>query len=123
MRVLLTVDPEIPVPPRLYGGIERIVDGLATELRCRGHQVGLVGHQESTCPVNYFQPWPLARASRCLEHWRQLRALMSAVREWRPDVVHSFSRLAYLAPLLATRQRTIMSYQRHTGGPRLAVFG
>ena len=28
MRLLLTADPEIEVPPRLYGGIERIVDML-----------------------------------------------------------------------------------------------
>ena len=26
MRILLAADPEIEVPPRLYGGIERIVD-------------------------------------------------------------------------------------------------
>ena len=29
MRISLTADPELPVPPRLYGGIERIVDMLA----------------------------------------------------------------------------------------------
>lgn len=29
VRIALTADPELPVPPRLYGGIERIVDMLA----------------------------------------------------------------------------------------------
>ena len=33
MRLLLTADPEIEVPPRLYGGIERIVDVLVRRLR------------------------------------------------------------------------------------------
>ena len=28
MRIAVTADPEIPVPPVLYGGIERIVDML-----------------------------------------------------------------------------------------------
>ena len=28
MKIAITVDPEIPVPPVLYGGIERIVDML-----------------------------------------------------------------------------------------------
>jgi hypothetical protein len=28
LRIAITVDPEIPVPPLLYGGIERIVDML-----------------------------------------------------------------------------------------------
>ena len=32
MRILMTVDPEIPVPPRTYGGIERIVDALVKAL-------------------------------------------------------------------------------------------
>ena len=58
MRILITVDPEIPVPPKLYGGIERVVDGLAAELRARGHQVGLLAHPESGCKVDFFRPWP-----------------------------------------------------------------
>ena len=33
MRLLLTADPEIEVPPRLYGGIERIVDVLVRRLQ------------------------------------------------------------------------------------------
>lgn len=28
MRIALTADPELPVPPTLYGGIERVVDML-----------------------------------------------------------------------------------------------
>ena len=39
MRVAITVDPNIPVPPLHYGGIERIVDFLARGLVGRGHQV------------------------------------------------------------------------------------
>jgi hypothetical protein len=30
MKILLTADPELPVPPQLYGGIERIVHVLVT---------------------------------------------------------------------------------------------
>ena len=49
------------------------------------------------------------------------RAPMSAVTcgftssrafQWRPDVVHSFGRLAYLIPLLPWRVPKVMSYQR-----------
>ena len=42
MRVLLTADPELPVPPATYGGIERIVADLAAGLRERGHAVGRI---------------------------------------------------------------------------------
>ena len=41
MRIALTVDPELPVPPIHYGGIERIVDMLARGLAERGHEVTL----------------------------------------------------------------------------------
>jgi hypothetical protein len=37
LRIAITVDPEIPVPPRLYGGIERIVDMLAGGLVAAAH--------------------------------------------------------------------------------------
>ena len=48
LRILLTVDPEIPVPPRLYGGIERIVDMLARRFEAAGHDVHLTAHPESS---------------------------------------------------------------------------
>jgi glycosyltransferase involved in cell wall biosynthesis len=121
LRILLTVDPEIPVPPRLYGGIERIVDGIAAELRLRGHSVGLVAHPKSTCPVERLFPWPGAVSGNLRDGLMNTRALGAAVRLFRPDLVHSFSRLAYLLPLLARRVPAIMSYQRQTGGRKLRI--
>jgi hypothetical protein len=41
MRVLLVMDPFIPVPPRHYGGIERVIADLADGLTRRGHDVTL----------------------------------------------------------------------------------
>jgi len=38
MKILLTADPDLPVPPKLYGGIERIVDLLATGLQSCGQR-------------------------------------------------------------------------------------
>jgi glycosyltransferase involved in cell wall biosynthesis len=123
MRVLFSVDPQIPVPPPLYGGIERVVDGLIGELRARGHEVGLVAHAASSCRVDALFPWPSeTAASGVREHLRHARALTTAVGEFSPDIVHSFSRLAYLAPLLLKRQPALMSYQRQTGGRKLALM-
>jgi glycosyltransferase involved in cell wall biosynthesis len=126
MRILLTVDPEIPVPPLLYGGIERIVDGIAQGLSARGHTVGLVAHSASTCRVSQLFPWPESRRSKTAQNTQNCLHLFDCVRRFRPDVVHSFSRLAYLLPLLAIRQPAVMSYQRSTGGARLrwaSAFG
>ena len=121
LRILLTVDPEIPVPPKLYGGIERIVDGIAAGLQLRGHSVGLVAHPASTCPVERLFSWPGAVSGNLRDGLMNTRALGAAVRLFRPDLVHSFSRLAYLLPLLARRVPAIMSYQRQTGGRKLRI--
>ena len=116
MRVLLTADPEVPVPPRGYGGIERIVDALVREFRRRGHTVGLVAHPESSVPADARFAWPGGDSTSLVDTFRNTLALRRAVRIFRPDVLHSFSRLAYLLPLLPVRLLKIMSYQRHTGG-------
>ncbi|AWM40078.1 Glycogen synthase [Gemmata obscuriglobus] len=113
MRVLLTADPEIPVPPLTYGGIERIVADLAAGLRERGHAVGLAAHRGSTAPVDAFFPWPGAASQNLRDTVRNTRALARAVNAFRPDVVHSFSRLMYLLPLLPGRLPKVMSYQRN----------
>ncbi|MCE3003895.1 MAG: glycosyltransferase [Xanthomonadaceae bacterium] len=112
MRILLTADPPLPVPPRLYGGIERIVDGLAGALRARGCTVGLLAHPESTCAVDAMFHWPRPTVRGALDHVRNMAALDRAVRAFRPELLHSFSRLAYLGARLPTSLPKLMSFQR-----------
>lgn len=121
LKILLTADPFLPVPPPLYGGIERIVHGLAQELRGRGHRIGLVAHPDSTSDVDFFAPWPSKDSRGTGNAGRHALALDAAVRKFRPDVVHSFSRLLLLLPLLLRRGAKLMSYQRYTGGWRNRV--
>src|SRR5262252_7950643 len=100
MRLLLTADPEIEVPPKTYGGIERIVDVLVRRLRAAGHQVGLVARAGSACPADAFYSWP---GKSSLSKWDTLSntlALRRAIRDFQPELVHSFSRIAYLLPHL-----------------------
>lgn len=120
MRILLSADPGIPVPPRYYGGIERIVDGLVRALRIQGHSVGLVAHRDSSSPADAVFAWPEATGGSKAGILRNALTLLRAVRHFRPDVLHSFSRLAYLLPLLPSPLPKIMSYQRHTGGRPVA---
>jgi len=112
MKILLTADPEIPVPPQLYGGIERIIDLLVTGLQARGHTVGLVAHRDSTSPATQLFPWPGLRSQHKLDALRNTAALWSAVQQFQPDLVHSFSRVLYLLPLLSSPIPKVMSYQR-----------
>lgn len=112
MRIVVTADPEIEVPPRLYGGIERVVDGLVRRYRSRGHRVCLVAKPGSDCPADAFHPWPGASSLSKTDTLRNSLALWRAVRAFKPDVIHSFSRIAYLTPLLRGRTPVVMSYQR-----------
>jgi glycosyltransferase involved in cell wall biosynthesis len=116
LHVALTVDPNLPVPPRLYGGIERIVDFLIRGLVERGHSVTLFAHPGSTAPATLvaygiephrgFAPrlGELAQVGGGL--WR---------RRHRIDLIHSFGRLAALVPVLGYRSLPkIQSYQRES---------
>ncbi len=109
MHVAITADPMLPVPPRLYGGIERVIDMLARGLVDRGHRVTLVAHADSRTagrliPYATEAPGGLAAARNALS--------VARIAALRPDVVHSFGRLATLAPLLPLGVPKIMSYQR-----------
>src|SRR5882672_3921611 len=100
MHLALTVDPEIPVPPKLYGGIERIVDMLVTGMRRRGHRVTLFAHPDSQVECELI-PWRGARSSSQWDTLLNARQVFRRVANSSeaPDLVHSFSRLAYLTPL------------------------
>jgi glycosyltransferase involved in cell wall biosynthesis len=112
MRLLLTADPEIEVPPRLYGGIERIVDVLVRRLQSSGHHVGLVARAGSTCPADAYYAWPGQRSQSKTDTILNSLTLWQAKRAFRPDLIHSFSRIAYLLPHLRGPVPLVMSFQR-----------
>lgn len=111
MRVAITADPELPVPPKLYGGIERIVDLLATGLVDRGHEVTLFAHPDSST-AGRLVPWPGASSESHVDTLRNAAMLAREVSRARFDIVHSFSRVAYLLPLLPFAIPKVMTYQR-----------
>ncbi len=114
MRIVITADPYLPVPPRLYGGIERVIDLLVRGLTARGHHVTLFAHPDS-CTTATLKPYGVpphttrgARARELAQVGGGLWALRHSV-----DVVHSFGRLAALLPVLPLQELPkIQSYQR-----------
>jgi glycosyltransferase involved in cell wall biosynthesis len=48
LRIALLAAPMVPVPPIAYGGTERVVAALATELTKRGHEVTVFASGDST---------------------------------------------------------------------------
>src|SRR5215472_12874101 len=126
MRIAIVADPYIPVPPVLYGGIERIIAFLSRGLLARGHHVTLIAHRDSRIAgaelLTYGQPPHQGVRARATELLQVQRALVARVG--RVDVIHSFGRLAGLLPLLAVRTiPKVQSYQRAISWPgvRLAA--
>ena len=114
MRIAITADPYIPVPPKFYGGIERVLALLVDGLVANGHDVVLLGHPESNTEarlVPYGAPPHTGRVDRTRELFQVGTWLWRHSHEL--DVVHSFGRLAALLPILPqTRLVKIQSYQR-----------
>lgn len=114
LRIAITADPYLPVPPRLYGGIERVVALLVSGLVRRGHEVTLIAHPQSRTPavlVGYGVPPHTGASARVRELFQVGSALVRLSGSL--DIVHSFGRLAALAPVLPMRGvKKIQSYQR-----------
>jgi len=74
MRIAVIAPPWLPVPPPGYGGTEVVLDGLARGLVDLGHEVLLIGHPDSSCPVKRAsvvpasEARPMGRAVAELEH-------------------------------------------------------
>lgn len=51
MDIAIIAPPWLPVPAPAYGGTEAVLDQLARGLQAAGHEVLLVCHSDSTCPV------------------------------------------------------------------------
>jgi glycosyltransferase involved in cell wall biosynthesis len=111
LRIALTADPELPVPPQHYGGIERIVDMLARGLVDRGHEVTLFAHAESAS-AGHLIPWPGRSSRSAVDTARNAATVAHHVQKGQFDLVHSFSRVAYLAPILPRSIPKLMSYHR-----------
>ena len=89
MRIGLIATPWTPVPPALYGGIELVVDRLATGFQRAGHDVLLFTTGESTCPVPKAWVLEQAEGQRIGSVVPELRHVMAAYEAVEGcDVVH-----------------------------------
>jgi glycosyltransferase involved in cell wall biosynthesis len=126
LNILLIMDPGIPVPPQLYGGIERVVYMLANEYIKNGHRVTLLAGPGSYCDgktvifgENITNPSDFERYKNVLSVWKYLIRHRDEF-----DLIHNFGRLLYLIPVLNHRAKKIMSYQRRVSstGIRIATL-
>jgi glycosyltransferase involved in cell wall biosynthesis len=113
VRILLMMDPYIPVPPQHYGGIERVIADLAESLHARGHQVALWAGPGSHASADVRPFGAAGEWSR----WSNIRNTLTVTGRMyaRPgafDLIHNFGRLAYLAGVLGWSVPKIQTYMR-----------
>jgi glycosyltransferase involved in cell wall biosynthesis len=112
LRIAITVDPNIPVPPKEYGGIERVVDFVARGFTSRGHEVTLFAHPRSQT-AGRLVPYGTPPHCGFYPRLNELRQVGFGLWEMRHsiDAVLSWGRLAALTPILGIR--TLPKVQRY----------
>jgi glycosyltransferase involved in cell wall biosynthesis len=91
MRIGIVAPPWTPIPPVLYGGIEVIVDQLATGFQAAGHDVLLFTTGDSTSAVprrHHLDQAEGSRMNHTAPETRHVLAAYDAMREWGADLVH-----------------------------------
>ncbi|WP_454801084.1 glycosyltransferase family 4 protein [Mucilaginibacter phyllosphaerae] len=124
MRILLIMDPGIPVPPQAYGGHERLVYLFAEEYQKLGHEVTLLAGPGSSCSgttvtfgVNDLDRPASQKNREMVFAWKYLYG-----NRHRFDMVHNFGRLIYLLPILNSRVKKIMTYGRPVATRGIRMF-
>jgi len=109
LNIAIIADPFLPVPPQFYGGIERVIDLLITQLLKKGHQVTLFAHKDSSVNCKLV---PLEEGAGILQILRNIYIINNTLRKQEFDVVHSFGRLANLLLVMPSAIPKLMTYQR-----------
>jgi len=125
MKIAIIADPDLPVPPILYGGIERIIFMLAQGYIALGHDVSLFAHSDSLTDAKLF-PYKGKKSRDKIDTLKNMLIINRELFKNNYDIVHSFGRLIYLLPQLPFNLPKLMSYQREptissiTGSMRIA---
>ncbi|MBW7467208.1 glycosyltransferase involved in cell wall biosynthesis [Pontibacter aydingkolensis] len=109
------MDPGIAVPPKGYGGHERLVYMFARQYQKLGHKVDLLvspGSAVEGCVVYSF-----GQDGFPPKKWNALKAIPQAwLFLWKHrnnyDMIHNFGRLLFLLPVLNHKVNKIMTYGR-----------
>ncbi len=93
LRIALVAPPQEAVPPKGYGGTERVIFELARELTSRGHDVTLFASGDSTVPCELVPTLPKAlRPANQMEAEQAylISTVLDVVKQAdRFDIVHS----------------------------------
>lgn len=124
MRILLVMDPGILVPPKGYGGHERLVYMFAREYQNLGNEVHLLvtkGSKIENCIVHDFgkEGFPPKKINTILAIFSAWIFLLKNRNKF--DLIHNFGRLAYLFPVLNSSEKKIMTYGREISNKNILI--
>jgi len=109
------MDPGILVPPKGYGGHERLVEMFAKEYVRLGHEVHLLVTEGSDVPGCTVHPlgkegFPPSREESTAAIGRAWKFVWKHRRSF--DLIHNFGRLFYLLPILHLPVKKLMTFGR-----------
>jgi glycosyltransferase involved in cell wall biosynthesis len=124
MRVAIVAPPWFEVPPRNYGGIERICHSLAEGLVARGHEVTVFGagpaHTSATFIALFSKPLVgLGTPEQPLQDARYGARLTRALERLAVDIVHDHSLIGPIVGLQQVQRPTVLTAH----GPATGVVG
>ncbi|MDB5200756.1 MAG: hypothetical protein JWQ27_165 [Ferruginibacter sp.] len=119
------MDPGILVPPKGYGGHERLVYMFAREYQRLGHEVHLLvttGSVVEGCIVHNFgkEGFPPKKEDARKAIPTAWRFLWKHRNDF--DLVHNFGRLLYLLPILNHPVKKIMTYGREISTRNISIL-
>jgi glycosyltransferase involved in cell wall biosynthesis len=119
------MDPGILVPPKVYGGHERLVYMFAKEYVRLGHEVHLLvtsGSVVEGCTVHPFgkEGFPPKKGDARMAIPTAWKFLWQHRNQF--NLVHNFGRLAYLLPILNHPVKKIMTYGREISSRNIQLM-
>jgi glycosyltransferase involved in cell wall biosynthesis len=115
MKIALLAPPYLPVPPKGYGGTERIVHYLAEELVKKGYEVTLFASGDSKTSAKLFSTFPKSLGNSGEIKNKPLYPLLSYVdcfsRASDFDIIHNHAQ--YYAMFLADLVKTPVVHTIH----------
>jgi glycosyltransferase involved in cell wall biosynthesis len=114
LRIAQVAPPAEPVPPPGYGGTERVVGELISELVARGHDVTLFASGDSTAPATLVPTVPkaLRPAGRLQDAWSYtVTTILEALRQQDEfDIVHAHLEWAGLLLARAAATPVVLTF-------------
>ena len=123
MRILFLMDPFIPVPPKHYGGIERVIYDIALKATELGHEVTIIAGPGSKSPGRLIT-YGKTGGSTAKINYTYLWQLNKILRREIPkhDVLHNFGRLAFLFPIAYSGIRKVQTYMRYITPRNISIL-